>query len=338
MSNPIWKLPGETVPQRTLRGTGRVVGATFVGILAVNFAALIAMQGVTTNLGIFLVETKFELADSMREPVDWIFVGDSTCNQGLSPQEFEVQTGQTAINLCTTGNMTVVGDVWVLQRALDAAGPPRRGVLVTHVYDAWARDEETLRVMGQRVPGTNEWRRDRALMPADFTELANANVGRFFPLLTRPRSVDQLIFGLVRERPTRALDERGFMDGGAARPSMVRQDVREHLANDDDPAISELNRRALAAIDDAVDVPVWIASAPMVDELWADEGIRERVRTAFEGPHELAEARPGLRVLRSDPWRYRADQMSNADHLDGPTAVVHTRAVVEALRAAGALD
>jgi len=337
--SPFWTLPGESIPKRDARSLRRLLLTTVTIVALANVAALVGMSFVQTNFGYEIVKLKFTLADTIEEPVDWVFVGDSTCNQGISPHRFEELTGQTAINLCMIGNMTVAGDVWVLDRLIQNVGAPRRGVLLSHAYDVWMRDGEGLEVIMAETDSTLEWRRNRALVPATWAELAQVGVGRHLPLLTRPESVHRLLYSALRAPPHHTFDDLGFMEAGPAEPDRVLRDVRGHLRQQTESySLSELNRRALLEVDELVDVPVLIVSTPMVAELWEHEEIQDRVTQAYADVRELSGSRPGLRLLRQEPWTYRPEQMHNADHIDAETALIHTEAVVAALREAGALQ
>ncbi len=336
--NHYWTLPSESVPQRSLRTVIRDLAAASLLLLAVNAAAFAAMQVSNVNLGYEIVRQKFVLADTIDEPVDWLFLGDSTCNQGMSPVRFEELTGQTALNLCLTGDMTVLGDAWVLQRLLDRVGQPRRGVLLSHAYDVWKRDGDRIEIIAAEIPGSLHWRRTRALRPMTTEELARATVGQYFPLVSRPNSAHLLLYSLVRPRPALNLDAAGFMDAGAADPRGVEGDVSGHLRrSEEDFSISELNRRSLILVDERSEVPVYIVPSPMNDRLWADEGVQARVAQVYGGVAAVAHEREGLTLLRDTPWVYSAEQMNNADHVDGETALEHTAAVADLLRDSGAL-
>ena len=333
----LWTLPGESIPEREPRAVKQLIGAFFGMLALANVAALVGMTLQQTNFGYEVVQLKFSLADTVSEPVDWVFIGDSTCNQGISPRRFEELTGETALNLCTIGNLTVVGDAWVLERLIDNVGQPRRGVLLSHAYDVWMRDADGLGLIAAETDSSFEWRQSRALRPATFEELAQVAVGQYVPLVTRPESMHLLLYHLIRPAPVRHFDALGFMDAGAATPDRVVRDVAGHLAQeDDDFQLSDINRQALIAVDDIADVPVFIVPAPMAGSLWAHDEIHRRVSDANAGVNEVASSRPGMQVVREEPWLYRDDQMHNADHIDGPTALLHTDAVVAALRGAEA--
>ena len=50
-----------------------------------------------------------------------------------------MQSGESAINLATIGDATVVNDAWMLETYLERFGRPNK-VVIVHAYDIWHRE------------------------------------------------------------------------------------------------------------------------------------------------------------------------------------------------------
>src|SRR5262245_5791244 len=122
--------------------TWRSVAWSIVGAIAVvailNVAAMGILGAWSTNIGYRLVQEKWDLLMRQRSPVEWLVLGDSSCNQGVVPAVLDEELRTTSLNLCTIGDMMLVGDAWMLRSYLQRVGVPRHVVMV-HVYDIWGR-------------------------------------------------------------------------------------------------------------------------------------------------------------------------------------------------------
>ena len=343
MSDDVPPLPlDETTPRMS---RSRLLKAVAVGVaifVAVNAAFTVAMGQVTVNRGYDTIRHKWQLIERQTEPVDWLLVGDSSCNQGLDPRVFVDELGQTALNLCTTGDMLAVGDVWFAERYIEQVGPPRRGILMTHVYDVWPRNDEAIKALAWVIPGGDEWRRTRPVVEADPHERVVGVIGPWFPLYAQPQSVKRLLLETneVRSAPPLSITEDGFREAGPPDEDAVEDDLDKHLApaSPEQLATSAVNREALTALAELAEregVPLVVSPSPLVDVLWADPTFQRRFELASETVVALAAEDPNVHLLAEAPWRYAASEMQNADHVAEPTATRHTAAVTAALEQAG---
>jgi hypothetical protein len=326
------------------RGLIATIVTAVLIVAGANLAVSAIFGRTTANRGYETIEAKWDLMAEQTEPVDWLLVGDSSCNQGLDPRVF-AERGVTALNLCTTGDMLVVGDVWLVEEYLREVGPPRNGILVSHVYDVWARDAESLEATAWVIPGGDGWRRNRSLLEASLHERLMAQIGDLIPLYTQPASTIRLMTdpAAVLDAPAPQLTGDGFERAGEARPAQVRGDAAGHRASitTTDAAPSRLNRLAmskLAELTDEAGVPLVVAPSPLYEELWPDPAFQRRFHQTSDFVDAVADDHPSVVPLRADPWLYPAEEMQNADHLAVAAASRHTGVVIDALDAVGLLD
>ena len=68
-----------------------------------------------------------------------LILGDSSAAQGVDPEFWTNASGESAINLATIGDATVVNDAWMLETYLERFGRPNK-VVIVHAYDIWHRE------------------------------------------------------------------------------------------------------------------------------------------------------------------------------------------------------
>ncbi len=112
---------------------------TFIFIILFNFAAKLYLKENTTNRAYWLINEKWELLLNQKKPVDWLILGDSSCNQGVVPSIVDEKLNVNSINLCTIGDMLTLDDAWMLEKYIQRFGVPKN-VLIVHVHDAWSRE------------------------------------------------------------------------------------------------------------------------------------------------------------------------------------------------------
>ena len=128
-----------------------VTRTTIVVILLLNLLAIWVVQRYSPNRGYRLVREKWTLLLNLKEPVEWLVLGDSSGNQAVDPALLDARLGGRSLNLCTTGNALVLGDLWMLETYLRRFGPPR-GVVLVHTYDLWGRDKNSNTVADVPLP------------------------------------------------------------------------------------------------------------------------------------------------------------------------------------------
>lgn len=301
-----------------------MVAASLLVVVAVDMIAMVALRRFDDRLGSSLADGKWELLESTERDVEWLILGDSSCNQGLDPAVLGSRLGGEALNLCTTADMLAVDDVWMLQRFLEEHRAPR-AVFVVHTYDMWHRDTRALTGSMWKVNTTRWAGRDPRVDFSVRDRLLNA-IGRWIPLVSRSASLRRLLTEPpVGNQGREPLDEAGFQHQLTPDPASVREDLSRHLAflQGATFAMSKENEESLAVLgrlSDEHDLPVFIVSAPVLRDLELEPSYQRYVApldaqlAAFASNHDQVDVLP-------HPPGVSQDVLELVDHLvgDGPS-------------------
>lgn len=336
------RLPDETTIPAT-RGQVLVVLAVALAVVVLlNLLATNLLADHTTNRGYWLVRAKWQLLESLPAPVDWLILGDSSCNQGIMPDLLGQQLGGRALNACTVGDMLAVNDAWMLARHIERLGPPRN-VVIVHAYDVWHRDLQALvhQPLLAKVPlPWAYWRRSTPPLPLTGAQERKLWVARHLPLWAENNTLASWLRHPQRLwRRNLSLTQGGFMAHDQANPASVRRDSKAHLAalHPRRFAPSQINRQALEHIRDLADqhgFDVYIAAGPLHDGLWRDSRFRTHFAALMHALDRLASTSPRMHVLLHEPVTFPARSLESADHPVGPAAREYTDKLIAAIRSA----
>ncbi|MEB3358125.1 MAG: hypothetical protein VKK04_15460 [Synechococcales bacterium] len=323
----------------------RTVWLTLGGAVALLLAANLAMDGLlthfTTNRGYFLTRRKWELLANLQQPVDWLVLGDSSCNQGVVPEILSDRLGGTALNLCTFGPMLSLDNVWMLEQHIQQVGAPRH-VLIVQVYDIWHReiDEESISLLAQ-IPDLAAKR--STLKPAlslnqeDETKLF---LHRYAPLYSASETLEDWIrepLASYQYLQKFTLTDSGFMPFAESRPAEVRADTERHreFVQKERFQVSDINQRSLHRLRQLAEthgIEVYFASSPLYAGLYADPDLRAYYRQMYRWLEDFVASSDRLHLILEDPVTFEAHQMQNADHVTPAAAAIYTeRLAVEIL-------
>ena len=319
-----FKLPQENLPSvRKSRLLVDILGSLAM-LVVLNFAALWYLGGYSTHFGYWTIHNKWQVLEHMEQEVDWLILGDSSCNQGVMPALFESELGETAINLCTTGNMGALGDLWILEEYIARFGVPHN-VLIVHVYDVWHRDVNP--VMTGQIPRPwgfweahsfgSAWLEDPQVRREAFLE-------RFVPLYSLNRTLGSIIRDTVLLRhnpfvPMWRLEPDGFLPAWEAKPDNVRTSAAEHVSfvSENVFSISYVNDNAMQEIVELADrlgFTVYLANSPVYEGLYADPAYQAYFAGVFDKLAEFAGDSPNVHYLTA-VRTFPAELMQNPDHL-----------------------
>jgi hypothetical protein len=317
--------------------TLEILGSLVVLVL-VNSFALWYLGNYSTNYGYWTLQRKWALLEKMDAPVDWLILGDSSCNQGVSPALIHEQLGETAINLCTIGNVTALNDVWMLEEYIQRFGPPK-GVLIGHVYDVWPRDLDPL-ILGQIPRRWNFWKEHT--LGSDL--LGNPDLRsqlfqeRYVPLLSQRLTLTTLLRSpmlgqMIPLEPKWRMDEYGFLSGEQAQPATAIQDAQDHMqfVRENDPFVSSINQQALerlVEIADAYQLPIYLVNSPLYEGLSADDGFQAYLAELYGQIDSIVGKSQFIHRI-SEIKTFPATQLQTADHLILPGAQAYTKWLIE---------
>lgn len=290
--------------------------------VVINAAASAFLERRSANLGYSLIRTKWAMLLSLKKPVDWLILGDSSGNQGVIPEILEAKVGGSALNLCTIADMLTVDDAWMLETYLSRFGAPKAVVLV-HVYDLWRR-EPNLSVLAQAPLG---WRARRRLEPRiglsfrqELDWWLNHNAVLYAENVTLSTLLKDPRLLFTHPRPLPKIGLSGFMAVTAANPARVEEQREGHaqFVRQNKFRVSELNRLGLEeilALADKYDFDVYFAQSPLYEGLYRDEGFREYFDQVQRMLGAYALRNPRFHLVFHAPILFRKDQMENADHV-----------------------
>lgn len=334
------RLPRESALQTTGLRVAGLLGSFAIVLAGLNVAARAALDEWTTNRGYWLVNEKWDLLESLDEPVDWLVLGDSSGNQAVVPELLEESFGGDAVNLCVVADLLAANDAWMLEHHISTVGPPEN-VLIVHVYDIWHR--------GARFLTNRPWL-SKVPLPHGFWETSHPPVhvkdkdarqlwmARYLPLWSENRTLASWLLNPanVLER-TFELEPSGFMPLDEPNPKNVRKDVREHAAftRKNKFRMSPLNGAALERVQQLAedyDFDVWIAVSPVAESAWKRPPIRAYIRDTIRALRQFTDRSERLHLVFEEPVRFPESQMENVDHVISEAATEYTLRVVSAIR------
>jgi hypothetical protein len=333
---PAASLPREVVRPASWRGVGVAIATLIVGFAALNVLAGAYLARYTPNLGYWLIERKWALVEAAENPVEWLVLGDSSCNQGLEPNVWSAAFERRPLNLCTIGDMLAVDDVWMLRRLIRRGIVPEK-LLVVHAYDSWSRELRP-ELLG-RIPERRTWRADDPAVSLSWHDTAVERLSRHVPLVGQ----NAALFGVLVNpgswfEAQFSLTEDGFMSMTEADPQGVENDAEAHLARlrAEPFAMSAANAEALEALGALAaehGVDVYLVSAPVYEGLAASDEFRMRVERLHARLSEWAAGHERLHYF-PEIVRFPSTLMQSTDHVTRDGARVYTRRVAEFVRAA----
>ncbi|MBM4360164.1 MAG: hypothetical protein FJ096_18815 [Deltaproteobacteria bacterium] len=340
MSKRNVQLTSETVVPASRRHVAVTVVTALLSVLAVNVGALAFVRNVPLNRGYWLVEQKWAKLEDSREAADWLFLGDSSCNQGLRPDVWKQATGEDAQNLCTIGEMIVTGDAWMLERHVERHGPPRKGAVLVHVYDVWHRPASpALRgSLLAHVPlPWGFWERLSPPLGLNPVERLGVAAGKYAPLYADNASLAVVALrGVAFEPPRFALDGSGYMAWHKANPEAVRADVEQHVnfVNNVRFKASAENRDALARIRALAEqhrFHVYVATSPIAEQLPRLATWRRYKASIDAWQRKVVEGSTYVHLVQRTPVTFRPEEMENADHLTHEAAARYTTTLAKSV-------
>ena len=317
---------------------------TWVGVLAIvlfcNFAVVPPLLEGGRNLAGWIIGHKWRLLLDLKQPVDDLVLGDSSCNQGVNPATLARELGdRRAVNLCTIGDMLALNDAWMLQSYIERHGPPRR-VIIVHVYDIWSRDFNWSRV-GSIPVGLMTLRKLRPEVRLQRWQLRSYIESRYFPLYSSNLSLQARLRAgdpRIRNSPgPRRIDSLGFLADTVAFPDSVELDLRGHLRflGEDAYQLSPDNRRGLARIAELAEdhgFEVYLAPAPVYERLAEAAPFVRYFSQVEESLAGVAGEGSRVHLVFDHPMTFPASVMQNADHLVLDAANQYTRALAARIR------
>jgi hypothetical protein len=183
-------------PETTWQKITTLICLILVVLFLANIFAYLYLDRYSANYGYWTIHQKWNLLGKLSKPVDWLILGDSSCSQGVMPEIFSTELNQTAINLCTTGDMGTLDNLWLIEEYIQRFGPPKN-ILVVHAFDIWHRAFNPVR-LGQ-VPRQWEFWEEHSFgtsLMEDPDIRRGIFIDHYLPLYSQNRSLGTNIRGI----------------------------------------------------------------------------------------------------------------------------------------------
>jgi hypothetical protein len=305
-----------------------------VVLLVVNALAGRVLREYTANLGYALTTKKWELLLDRREPLEWLVLGDSTCNQGVDPRVLGEALGADVLNLCTVASGLTLDSAWMLDVAIDRLGAPQ-GVLLIHSFHVWERGFEAHSLA--RVPlEWGFWKRLEPRLELDLKQQIAAFGHRYLPLYSEHLSLARMLREPWKTRAHFAVDDRGFMAEERPNPPSVDRDARrrlDSLAQRPRFSPSSENQRALGHIGEIADregIPVYLANPPLYRGLAESPAFQRRHAQVTAMLANTARHYSNVGFIPGE-FAFELSAMQSADHLVADAARHYTGELAEAI-------
>uniref|UniRef100_B8HW28 Uncharacterized protein n=1 Tax=Cyanothece sp. (strain PCC 7425 / ATCC 29141) TaxID=395961 RepID=B8HW28_CYAP4 len=304
-----------------------------------NSLALWYLNYYPRNTGYLRVSQKWKLLLDLKQPVDWLILGDSSCGQGIDPSLLERTLKVKALNLCTTGDAGVINNAWMLSEYIKKYGAPRQ-VLLVHVYDVWHRDMLWSLVSQVPLPW-GFWNQFQPSIQPGVQGSLNIFLDRYVPLYSKNLSLQDAIAKpdtLFQSRARFSQSNRpDFMFAPVADPADVIAQRSDHIdfAKDHKFKLSSVNRLALQHIIDLANryqFPVVIVNSPIDAKLYQDQSFQiyynqlQQFMQAFVAQSRWVHYIP-------EPVTFNENEMTNSDHIIYSAAQTYTKTIIKQVNA-----
>ncbi|MFX0198421.1 MAG: hypothetical protein ACFFCW_20060 [Candidatus Hodarchaeota archaeon] len=325
----------EIISPCSLRSFLTTVLGTLVFVLLVNFVATWYQRHYTYNRGFWLVREKWKMLLNMNKPVDWLILGDSSCNQGVNPEIFEKVLGGRAVNLATIDAVLVANNVWMLETYIQLFGPPEN-VLIVFGSNIWRRKLNP--VLLEKIPlEWGFWNRLRPHLKLRTGDKIKFFLSRYVPLYAENESLNDLI---TRRswRPWTLfsqnyhLEEDGYMRWYKPSSAYVEWHTNYlvQIAKENQFEPSEINLRAweqTIALADHYKINIYIANSPMYEGLYQNESFQAYYGEIREMLKSYTDRNQLVNYIDKSVT-FPRDQMENANHALHSAAQIYTKMLV----------
>lgn len=337
----IRKIPQEVLPDTNWRRITTLLGLILAVLFFANIFAYLYLDSYSVNYGYWTIHQKWNLLGKLSKPVDWLILGDSSCSQGVMPEVFTTELNQTAINLCTTGDMGTLDNLWLIEEYIQRFGPPQN-ILVVHTFDIWHRQFNPVR-LGQ-VP--RPWRFWEAHTNGSelMEEVDTRNgifIDHYLPLYSQNNSIGMIIRGIFsgEHKPfvsKWAMDKDGFVPAYESKPEVVKAGEQQQIqfATENVFKVSYLNDeslRKMMRLAEENQINLYLANAPAFEGLYSNPAYQayfQDLQTYLAGIANESGNGYHIPAVMTFP----VDQMQNPDHLIVSGAEEFTHWLIEEIQ------
>jgi hypothetical protein len=331
-------LPQENIKPSSWRRVVIEIMGSLLLLVCINLAMVFYLGSYTTNFGVWIIHQKWWLLEDLEQPVDWLILGDSSCNQGVMPEIFENELGETAVNLCTIGNLGTMNDLWMLEEYIDRYGPPQH-VVIVHVFDIWHRPLDQV-IFGQVPRPWGFWNQHTLGTPlfADEKVRQETFLERYVPLYSQSRAITNILRTtlMLQHNPFKPdwhLEPDGFLVATEPKLDVVLAGAQDQIqfVTENVFSISPTNDMAMqeiGALADSYGFEVYLVNSPVYQGLYDNPAYQTYLAGVQQKLAEFASDRSyvlHIPAVRTFP----AESMQTPDHLILTGAVEYTHWLIE---------
>lgn len=338
MSTKHKQLPQEVLPHSTkLIQTILFLLCPWLIFFLANLGANFYLKNFPENVGYWLIKEKWSMLLNLEKPIDWLVLGDSSCNQGVIPQILETELSGKAVNLCTIGNSLVLNSSWMLSKHIQKYGAPKNIILI-NVYNVWAR-EINWNVTSQTPLAWGYWNQLEPNLQLSLPEQKAVFLNKYIPLYSQNTSLKNILRS--RDRLFQAkfipLEEKGFMAVTEADIQNVELDAQRNIEalKNTDFSLSTTNQKSLEAIVELAErhkFNVYIANSPLYQELYQNQDFQVYYHQVQDKLQKYSDRSNNVHLIMTKPMTFRKEEMENADHLIVSSAKSYTRQLAEEIK------
>jgi hypothetical protein len=308
---------------------------TITLLLVVNIAGIFLFSRYSFNDTYWLLQTKWRAM--LHSPaLDWLILGDSTCNQGVDADMFSRTFGR-CYNFGTFNGALIKTESDMLRVYIQRHGPPK-GVLMVNDYNIWFRKALATVLANSPVPVrqfSGYW--------VDGQSRARF-LGRYAADLLFPLSSQTLSYrGLCTQPdalfdPRRPLSSLGTEMQVADRPDLIPKEMKEHhdYAAHNKFFATRVNAKAMHEILELADhynFDVYFSMPPLYDSLLADSSVKVLYDQSLQYVESFEKVSPHFHFLKPFPILEPAERMIGVHHTTRAASLDFTRLLIHRIQA-----
>lgn len=302
-----------------------------------NVGANIYLKNFPENRGYWVIQQKWSMLMNLKQPVDWLVLGDSSCNQGVIPEVLESELSGKAVNLCTIGDSLVLNDAWMLSKYIKKYGAPKN-IVIVHVYDVWQR-EINWNVTSQTPLSWGYWNQLEPNFNLSLEEQKEVFLNKYVPLYSQSTSLKQVVKNSDRlfQSKDYHLAKNGFMGVTEANSWNVEEDSKGHLKDVKKASVSfsQTNQKSIDAIIDLAEkhnINVYLVNSPLYEKLYQNPEFQTYYNQIQQELNQLSDRSKQVHRLMTKPMTFPKEKMENADHLIISAAESYTRQLAREIK------
>ncbi|OQY43764.1 MAG: hypothetical protein B6242_14060 [Anaerolineaceae bacterium 4572_78] len=326
----------------TLRYTLIDIIVTLLILLFINLGLAWFLSYHTTKPSYMLVKTKWQLLENLQKPVDWLIVGDSTCNQGIIPKlliETMAETG-TGLNLCTIGGVGTIDDAWMIQSYIDRFGVPPQNILIIHGVVTWRLEPDPPYLAA--IPNIRHLKK-HGVPPFAMPFMSEVDLIRnqYLPLHTQLQTVKRSLkeyFSNTNHQSEKIyyIHPDGYMQFEIADPEYVEQHYQSRVIMFQNQPfyIADINRQMINHIiklANQYQMNVYIIDAPIYERLYQHDAFQVHLNQLQPWLESMANQSEYVHYIPLVAT-FSKNEMENTDHIIHKAAIVYTKQAAELLK------